>query len=114
MWPSRQTHALSVVPSKMAGGDQDYLRHEQYRDAQRLTQRASLHVKYRGDAAELARVVHPDGAVMVSTNRRHHLRPLGRILAEVLGVPEVSDTVMAFGPEPAFVLLHDHFRDVRW
>lgn len=33
--------------SAFAGGDQSYLRHEQYSDGARLTRRANLHVKYR-------------------------------------------------------------------
>jgi SAM-dependent methyltransferase len=40
-----------VTASRFAGGDQAYLRDEQYRDASRLTDRANLHQRY-GTAAE--------------------------------------------------------------
>jgi SAM-dependent methyltransferase len=206
---------MSGSRSKFAGGDQAYLRHEQYRDPGRLARRANLHVKYRGDAlpwfdfvrphldlapgqrvldvgcgpgwlweavdipahltlvdlspgmvaearpraaasgrlatvagatadvqalpfpdgyadrvvanhmlyhapdparavAELARVVRPGGAVIVSTNGRHHMRPLRRIQADVLGGPEVDDTITAFGAETGFGVLRDHFAAVAW
>jgi len=37
---------MSPGRSRFAGGDQDYLRDEQYRDASRLTARATLHAQY--------------------------------------------------------------------
>lgn len=38
---------MTAGRSKFAGGDQAYLRDEQYRDGQKLTDRARLHVEYR-------------------------------------------------------------------
>ncbi len=43
-------HASGVVRAKFAGGDQEYLRDEQYRDPSRLAVRTSLHLRY-GTAA---------------------------------------------------------------
>jgi SAM-dependent methyltransferase len=37
---------MSIPRSRFAGGDQDYLRDDQYRDPVRLTRRATLHARY--------------------------------------------------------------------
>jgi SAM-dependent methyltransferase len=205
--------------SRFAGGDQAYLREEQYRDASRLTIRADLHVRYgtaeepwfewvrarldlqeghrvfeagcgagwlwegasppvpagveltlcdlspgmvneavgRGQAAgtyasvegrtadlqslpfdagsfdrvvanhmlyhlpdpqlgvaELARVVRPDGLVVVATNGRRHVQELHEIEASVFGPTALDHTVDVFGAEVGFGILRDHFADVRW
>lgn len=36
-----------TAPSRFAGGDPGYLRHQQYRDSGNLTRRANLHARYR-------------------------------------------------------------------
>ena len=39
-----------TAPTKFTGGDQGYLRHEQYRDASNLARRAGLYTRYRDPA----------------------------------------------------------------
>jgi SAM-dependent methyltransferase len=210
-----------TAPTKFTGGDQGYLRHEQYRDASNLARRANLYTRYReaattpwfafvgprlglesgadvlevgcgagwlweelvaGDVpagvrltladlsagmvdeavrraigsgrfaavrgvvldaqalpfppagfdrvvanhmlyhlpvpargvAELARVLRPGGAAIASTSGARHMAPLGRIRADVFGVPEVHETVDAFGAESGFALLRARFDEVAW
>lgn len=64
--------------------------------------------------AELARVVKPDGLVVAATNGRRHMHELWRIRAEVFGVQPTDRTIDIFGADSGFVLLRDHFEDVRW
>src|SRR4029079_2911243 len=42
----RKNVAVATTKDKFAGGDQDYLRDEQYRDSSRLAARAALHTKH--------------------------------------------------------------------
>lgn len=64
--------------------------------------------------AELARVVAPDGLVVVATNGLNHLQELWSLQAEVFGSPLVDETAEVFGAESGFTILRDHFADVRW
>jgi ubiquinone/menaquinone biosynthesis C-methylase UbiE len=65
-------------------------------------------------AAELARVVAPDGIVIAATNGRRHMRELWQIRGDVFDLAAVDQTVDVFGAETGFVILRDHFDDVRW
>lgn len=64
--------------------------------------------------AELARVVQPDGAVIVATNGHRHMQELLEVEAEVFGVPSADATIEVFGADIGFGLLRDPFADVRW
>jgi SAM-dependent methyltransferase len=63
---------------------------------------------------QLARVVRPDGLVVVATNGRHHMRELWEIRGRVFGIEPLDHTVDVFGVETGFPMLRDHFGDVRW
>jgi SAM-dependent methyltransferase len=68
----------------------------------------------RAGVAELARVVRPDGAVVVATNGRDHMRELHEVEASVFGDAALDRTVDVFGAEVGFGLLRERFADVRW
>jgi SAM-dependent methyltransferase len=63
---------------------------------------------------ELARMVRPDGTVIVATNGRRHTAELRRLRAEVFGGSIGDDTLDAFGADVAFPILRDHFGRVEW
>lgn len=63
---------------------------------------------------ELARIVDPDGTVVVATNGRRHLQEVWRIRGEVFDEAAVDRTIDVFGVETGFPILRDHFDDVRW
>ena len=64
--------------------------------------------------AELARMVKPDGVVLVATAGAAHLRELWEIRSEVFGGPPTSATVDAFGTESGGRLLAERFGSVTW
>lgn len=64
--------------------------------------------------SELARVVRPDGLVVVATNGRHHMQELAQIRSHVFDLPTVDQTVDVFGAETGFAILRQHFGEVRW
>jgi SAM-dependent methyltransferase len=64
--------------------------------------------------AELARVVHPDGLVVATTNGQGHVRELHELEAAVFGATSLDQTVDVFGAEVGFAVLREHFVDVRW
>jgi hypothetical protein len=64
--------------------------------------------------AELARVVQPEGMVLVATNGRRHLQELHEVEAAVFGTDALDRTVDVFGADSGFSLLREHFDDVRW
>lgn len=64
--------------------------------------------------AELARVMAPDGCVIVATNGASHMRELHEIEAEVFGAVALDRTVEKFGAEVGFSILRQHFADVHW
>lgn len=64
--------------------------------------------------AELARVVRDDGLVVAATNGARHMRELRELKSAIFGSPLVDSTVDVFGIDAGFVMLREHFADVRW
>jgi len=88
-------------------------------DAESFDRVVANHMLYhlpdpRLGVAELARVVRPDGLVVVATNGRRHVQELHEIEAWVFGATGLDRTVDVFGAEVGFGILRERFDDVRW
>lgn len=68
----------------------------------------------RAGVRELARLVAPDGRVVVATNGRAHMRELWAIRGRVFGLDPVDSTIDVFGTDVGFAHLRNHFGDVGW